>query len=73
MSKVKLIAVTKAPVSDAEYEDTPIVMVNVNHITTVEEWGNLGTKLTLLNGEHLIVKENQDEVLEFIDECNDEQ
>lgn len=71
MSKVKLIAVTKAPLTPGD--DTAIVMVNVHHITTIEEWGNLGTKLTLLNGEHLIVKESQDEVLEFIDECNDEQ
>ncbi len=71
MSKVKLIAVTKAPLTPAD--DTAIVMVNVHHITTIEEWGKLGTKLTLLNGEHLIVKESQDEVLEFIDECNDEQ
>ena len=71
MSKVKLIAVTKAQLTPAD--ETAIVMVNVNHITTVEEWGNLGTKLTLLNGEHLIVKESQEEVLEFIEECNDEQ
>ena len=71
MSKVKLIAVIQAPLTPAD--ETPIVMVNVNHITTVEEWGNLGTKLTLLNGEHLIVKESQEEVLEFIEECNDEQ
>lgn len=71
MSKVKLIAVIKAPLTPAD--EMPIVMVNVNHITTVEEWGKLGTKLTLLNGEHLIVKESQEEVLEFIEECNDEQ
>ena len=71
MSKVKLIAVTKAPHTQAD--EPSIVMVNVHHITTIEEWGNLGTKLTLLNGEHLIVNESQDEVNEFVDGCNDEQ
>lgn len=71
MSKVKLIAVTKAPLTPAD--EPSIVMVNVHHITTIEEWGPLGTKLTLLNGEHLIVNESQDEVNEFVDGCNDEQ
>lgn len=64
--KINLIALTKAKMCPGDDED--IVMVNIQSISTVQDWGNGYTKLTFSNGEHLIVKNNIDEVLEFIDE-----
>ncbi len=65
--KISLICVTKQP----EYDGAnvkEIVMVNIQHIVSIHDWDGMGTKLTLTNGEHLLVEESIDEILEHIDE-----
>lgn len=64
--KLNLIALTEA--AHCPGGEEPIVMVNVQSICTITEWEPFGSKLTFTSGEHLLVKEKQDTILDMIDE-----